>query len=99
MAQDARAMGQPDGKEGGMEMAQDVRATGQPDGDDSFPGVDEGGLRGEHTPYAGGYDRQPADEMVAIDAARGHADAPGAGPNSDADTLVDDPHASRDNRA
>jgi len=37
--------------------------------------------------------------MVAIDAARGHADAPGAGPNSDADTLVDDPHAARDNRA
>jgi len=82
-----------------MEMAQDARATGQPDGDDSFPGVDEGGLRGEHTPYAGGYDRQPADEMVAIDAARGHADAPGAGPNSDADTLIDDPHASRDKRA
>jgi len=82
-----------------MEMAQDARATGQPDGDDSFPGVDEGGLRGEHTPYAGGHDRQPADEMVAIDAARGHADTPGAGPNSDADTLIDDPHASRDKRA
>jgi len=82
-----------------MEMAQDARDVGQPDGDDSFLGVDEGGLRGEHTPYAGGYDRQPADEMVAIDAARGHADAPGAGPNSDADTLVDDPHASRDKRA
>jgi len=82
-----------------MDMTQDVRDTGQPHDDDTFSGVDEGGLRGEHTPYAGGYDRQPADEMVAIDAARGHADAPGAGPNSDADTLVDDPHASRDNRA
>ncbi len=80
-------------------MTQDVRDTGQPHDDDTFSGVDEGGLRGEHTPYAGGYDRQPADEMVAIDAARGHADAPGAGPNSDADTLIDDPHASRDNRA
>jgi hypothetical protein len=82
-----------------MDMTQDVRDTGQPHDDDTFSGVDEGGLRGEHTPYAGGYDRQPADEMVAIDAARGHADAPGAGPNSDADTLIDDPHASRDNRA
>ena len=58
--------------------------------------MDEGGLRGEHTPYAGGYDRQPADEMMAIDTARGHADMSEAGPNSDADTLVDDPHASRD---
>jgi hypothetical protein len=82
-----------------MERVEDARALGQPDGDDSFPGVGEGGLRGERTPYAGGYDRQPVDEMVAIDAARGHADAPGAGPNSDADTLIDDPHASRDNRA
>ncbi len=82
-----------------MERVEDARDVGQPDGDDSFPGVGEGGLRGERTPYAGGYDRQPVDEMVAIDAARGHADAPGAGPNSDADTLIDDPHASRDNRA
>ncbi len=82
-----------------MERVEDARDVGQPDGDDSFLGVDEGGLRGERTPYAGGYDRQPADEMVAINAARGHADAPGAGLNSDADTLIDDPHASRDNRA
>ncbi len=86
-------------RRGGMKMAQDARATGHPDGDDTFPGVDEGGLRGENTPYAGGYDRQPAPEMIAIDAARGHADAPGAGPNSDADTLVDDPHAARGKRA
>ena len=73
--------------------------TGATSADDQFTGPDEGGLRGENTPYAGGYDRQPAPDMLSIDAARGHADATAAGPNSDADTLIDDPNASRDNRA
>ncbi len=73
--------------------------TGATGADDQFTGPDEGGLRGENTSYAGGYDRQPAPDMLSIDAARGHADATAAGPNSDADTLMDDPNASRDNRA
>jgi len=67
--------------------------------DDSFTGPDEGGLRGENTPYAGGYDRQPSEEQLHIDSAVQDADATQAGPNSDADTLIDDPNASRDNWA
>jgi len=67
--------------------------------DDSFTEPDEGGLRGENTPYAGGYDRQPSEEQLHIDSAVQDADATQAGPNSDADTLIDDPNASRDNWA
>jgi len=48
--------------------------TGATGADDQFTGPDEGGIRGENTPYASGYDRQPARDMVTIDAARGHAD-------------------------
>lgn len=67
--------------------------------DDNLSGPDEGGLRGENTPYAGGYDRQPSEEQIKIDAGIQHPEATQAGPNSDADTLVEDPNASRDNRA
>jgi len=76
-----------------------AQAGSQSGPEDSFTGPDEGGKMGENTPYAGGYDRQPAPEMLTIDAGIQSADATAAGPNSDADTLIEDPNASRDNRA
>lgn len=66
---------------------------------DSFTGLDEGGKRGENTAFAGGYDRQPSEEGLKIDAAIQDTENTMAGPNSDADTLIEDPQASRDNRA
>ncbi len=51
-----------------MDRARDARAAGQPHGDATVPGVDAGGLRGENTPNASAYDRQPAPTMVALDA-------------------------------
>jgi hypothetical protein len=79
-------------------MGQDARVVGRPQGDDRSQAWTRGTAGRAHA-VRGGYDRQPAEEMVVIDATRGHADAAGAGPNRDADTLVDDPHASRDKRA
>ncbi len=66
---------------------------------DSFNGPDEGGKRGENTEFAGGYDRQPSEEGLKIDAAIQDSENTMAGPNSDADTLLEDPQASKDNRS
>ena len=58
----------------------------------SFNGPDEGGLMGENTAYFGKYKRAPAPEQVRIDAARGHAYNPDAGPDSSALTNDGDRH-------
>lgn len=68
--------------------------------EDMLNGPDEGGKRGENTPFSEGYDRQPSEEGLKIDAAIQHETGDGegaAGPNSDANTLTDD--RPRDNRA
>ena len=62
-------------------------------------GPDEGGLMGENAPFAGGWERQPSEEGLRIDAAIQSPTDTNAGPNSDADTLIDDPQASRNNKA
>jgi hypothetical protein len=67
--------------------------------DENALGPDEGGLMGENTPFAGGWDRRPSEEGMRIDAAIQSATDTNAGPNSDATTLIDDPQASRDNQA
>ncbi len=76
------------------------RNTTDAGSEDEFPGPDEGGKRGENTAFAGGYSSQPSENMIEIDAGIQQAyGGTAAGPNSDADTLVEDPNASRDNRA
>lgn len=50
----------------------------------SFNGPDEGGLMGENTEFQGKNKRAPAEEQLRIDAARGHAFDPAAGPDSSA---------------
>lgn len=61
-------------------------------------GPDEGGLLGENTPFKE-WERKPSAEGIHIDAAIHSPTDTNAGPNSDADTLIDDPQASRDNKA
>lgn len=66
---------------------------------DNTLGPDEGGLLGENTPFEQGWDRRPSEEGIKIDAAGKNDTGTQAGPNSDADTLINDPQASRDNKA
>ena len=56
----------------------------------SSNGPDEGGLRGENTPFLDKNSRAPSEEQVKIDAARGHPFDPGAGPDSSG--LTDERH-------
>jgi len=53
-----------------------------PPNEGSFNGPDEGGLLGENTPFLNCNERAPSQEQLRIDAARGHAYAPEAGPDS-----------------